>query len=140
MDELHPTNVAFIENIDRDLQKARIQQRSFKIVADEDEAAPTTTKAAVDIKRIESQTRKIDLQIAELTGEMVQRDMVKRLFGGMTSVILNLFFPISDRLSPIVCGACGVTDQIKILEVKAIIDKEIMRGLSEFKQQSEAEL
>jgi len=94
------------------------------------------SKTAAELQRIKAQTLKYNIQNAELLGDLIQTSLVRELFGDMTSVLLNLFFPLSTRLSPIVAGICGTTDQVKILEITKEIDKEVMRGLGEFKRQS----
>jgi len=92
------------------------------------------SKDDIDNEYKKANTEKIKVATAEKLGLLVPIDFVKKKFGKMAAVILNYFFPIGERLAPILCGICKITDPeiIKLVEIE--ISKEMTRGLAEFKK------
>jgi hypothetical protein len=107
------------------------QQKIIEAVAD---------KELIDAEYKKVQTEKIKISNAEKLKLLVPIDFIKKKFGKISSIILNYFFPMGERLAPIVCGMCGVTDPEKIQEVKNKINDEITRALSEFKKTAAEEI
>ncbi len=95
------------------------------------------TKHNLEKEKIKSTTRKTKIEIAQKMEILIHRDQVDKVFGNLYSIILNYFFPIGDRLSNSIAGVFGVKDVTRLVEVKDMIDKEIMRGLSQFKKECE---
>jgi hypothetical protein len=95
------------------------------------------SKTDADIARLQVVTAKEKVNLAQKMETLILRESVGKLFGGMHSVVLNYFFPLGDRLTPIIGGICGVSDPKDLLKIKTVIDKEVMRGLSEFKREAE---
>lgn len=152
-------NIAYLENLNsmRDVQARRKVERGggvlvaatpviTQVPSKKPIKAPTALKEApayrsgtkidAEILKIQAVTARTNLAIAEKVDELIKRELVKKLFGGMSSTILNLFFPLSDRLSPVVAGICGTTEQETILKIKSAIDAEVMRGVNEFKRKT----
>jgi hypothetical protein len=156
----HPTNKAYL-GIDRSGKKRAKQSVIIKPEKQEEEktgdvveerkpvvstgklksrvAIPDKymSKTDADIARIQVVIAKEKVNLAKNIGTVILRESVGKLFGGLHSIILNYFFPLSDRLTPIIGGICGVSDPAILLKVKKEIDKEVMRGLSEFKREAE---
>lgn len=99
-----------------------------------------SSKHDAEIKRIEAQTANLQLKFAEQMKAVILLEKVDKKFGNLSSILLNHFHPLGDRLAPIIAGLCGVNDHEKILEIKKIIDKEIFRGLEETKRVSLEEI
>ena len=94
-------------------------------------------KSDYDLEKIKAQTNQINIKIAQDLKILVARELIEKAFGSISGIILNHFFPLGDRLSSVICGELAITDPEKISNVKKIIDKEVMRGLNEFKKECE---
>lgn len=91
-------------------------------------------KEEIDKEYKKVSTEKIKIANAEKLKLLVPIEYVKKKFGKISGVILNYFFPMGDRLAPLVCGICGITDPEVVRQVKVKINDEITRALSEFKK------
>lgn len=95
-------------------------------------------KDIVSIEYKKAQTEKLKIETAEKLKLLVPVETVQKKFGTLSSVILNYFFPMGERLAPIICGICGETSPEKIKKVQKKMDDEITRALSEFKKAAAA--
>lgn len=95
------------------------------------------SKTEADINKILVTTANEKVKLAQRLRTLILKEEVDKLFGRLYSIVLNFFHPLGQRLAPIVAGICGVTDPVKILKIEKAIDKEIMRGLGEFKKEAE---
>ena len=100
-------------------------QERFEVLISKDEIEAEYKKA---------QTEKVKIHNAEKLRELIPTEIIQKRLGKLSSVILNLFFPIGDRLSPLVCSECKITTPAVIKRVKKIIDNEVTRSLSEMKK------
>jgi len=96
------------------------------------------TKNDLDMKRIQATTAKIQLEIAQKMGTLILRDEVNKFSGRLSSVIVNHFFPLGGRVAPAIAAICKITDQAITQSIENEINKEVMRGLEEFKREAEA--
>jgi len=92
------------------------------------------SKHQADTDRIKAQTALTHIKIAEQMKILILREKVDKNFGNMASILLNHFHPLGTRLAPILAGLCGVTDQEIVLKIEKTINKEVFRGLEEFKR------
>ncbi len=97
-------------------------------------------KDSLDAELKKVQTEKIKISNAEKLKLLVPMDIMKKKFGKISGVILNYFFPMGDRLAPLVCGLCGVTDSEIVKKVKNKIDAEVTRSLAEFKKEASTDM
>lgn len=97
-------------------------------------------KDSLDAELKKVQTEKIKIHNAEALKLLVPMNIMKKKFGKISGVILNYFFPMGDRLAPLVCGICGVTDSEIVKQVKNKIDAEVTRSLAEFKKEASTEM
>lgn len=160
IDPAHPTNMYYSEqsNRYRDPQKngkkvikraKKKTEKNQQVENDQDlETEPeqeimpagvnvdAPSKYEAERKRIEAQTTKINIAIAERMGELVLREDVSKAFGKIYSVAINHFLPMGDRLAPLISGICGTSDQEIIIKVKDKIDTEITRALEGLKREA----
>lgn len=113
----------------------------------EDNPIETTTEndghtESVEIRdnKIKLQTRKLEMEMAERLGILIERKTVERMFGKITESIISYLHPFGDRLSPILDGIYESTDTEKKREVKMAIDKEMARALEGVKRDIENSL
>lgn len=85
-------------------------------------------------EKLKMQTRKLKMEMAEKTGELIPREEVEKAFGLISASIMNYIFPLGDRMSSIIAGVFESTDQEKINETKLILDEEIGRSLTAIKK------
>lgn len=95
-----------------------------------------TEKSKADLEKVRATTVKIQLEIAQKMGTLILRSEVQKAFGSMSSVIVNHFLPMGDRLTEAVCAKLEVSDAEIKSEVQLVIEKEVMRALEEFKRES----
>jgi hypothetical protein len=100
------------------------------------ESIPRSKASAVLIKEVEN-IKKLQIHNAKQLEMLIDRDLVKKYFGDMSSIIINYIFPLGNRLAPRVAGICKVTDSKEVLKIQTIIDKEVMRALDQFKKACE---
>jgi len=98
------------------------------------------TKAEADIARINAQTTKYNVKIAEDMGLLIARQTVDRMFGNLYSISTNQFLVLGDRLAPIIAGICGTTDPTITMRIKNKIEEEVTRVLKQVKDITEKEL
>lgn len=118
------------------------QARTVKIKPDKGElggealkkATGTVTKMDVEILRIEAQTTKINMEIAEKSGRFYLKEQVDDVFGKLSATFANLVHPLGQRLASDICDLCEVTEPKIILQVQGIIDVENERAIDEVKR------
>jgi len=118
-------------------QPEKIKQPEIKSISsqiDDETVNGFFEKETVEIEYKKANTEKVKIANAEKLKLLVPVDVVQKKFGKISSVILNFFFPLGDRLAPVICGECGITDPKIIKKVKSKIDNEVTRSLSEFKK------
>lgn len=156
IDPEHPINQKFLRNIDRERQmrgKKNDNQRKkgrsgegrggedWKIGAEDNSPAAIgiNVKSNYEIEKIKAQTEQIKLAIAERMEILIVREEVDKLMGDLYAVIINYFFPFGDRLAPLIAGKCKMTNPDVILQIKTIIDDEMIKALTEIKRKLGAE-
>lgn len=92
------------------------------------------TKAEADLDKVTAQTAQIRVKLAEQMRELVAKELVHKTLGVIYSIAVNYFLPMGDRLAPILCGICSVTDPVIVNQVQDKIDKEIERALAALKE------
>ena len=134
------------QKADSNQRRAAVQQKGRKKSVRPAAASPQATehtytipegnvgKQQADTDRIKAQTALAHIKIAEQMKILVLREKVNKNFGNMAAILLNHFHPLGDRLAEIIGGICGVNDQAIVLKIKNRIDKEVVRGLEEFKR------
>jgi len=95
------------------------------------------SKSIVDIKRIQATTELTLLKIDTAKKLLISRDLVKKTFGKMSSIIRSYFHPLPDRLAEQVAAVMGIKDKKKILKARRLIEREVARSLEAFKRDSE---
>jgi hypothetical protein len=103
---------------------------------DEDGNPTVYDRPAAELARVQAQTNKINLSIAERLGTLVPREEVAKAFGKIYSVSVNHLLTMGDRLAPLLAGICGTGDQETVIKLKNKIDHEITRALSELKREA----
>lgn len=160
VDPEHPTNKYYAEQsgryrdpekngkkvIKRGAAKTKNNQQKDNIQRQEPEPEQEIVLASTNVdaqskyeaerRRIEAQTTKINIAIAERMGELVLREEVAKAFGKIYSVAINHFLPMGDRLAPLIAGICGTSDQETIIRVKEKVDSETTRALEELKREA----
>jgi len=94
----------------------------------------TPTKIDVEIARIQAQTTKINMDIAEKMGRFFLREEVEGLFGKLSTTFSNLIHPLGQRLAPDICDICGITDSAKMIEVQNLLERELEIAVNEVKR------
>ena len=96
-----------------------------------------TSKAGASLLKEIENVKKLRIHNEKQLENLIDRGVVRKYFGAMSSIIINYFFPIGNRLAPRVAGVCKVTDPADVIKIQTIIDKEIMRALEQFKKECE---
>lgn len=96
-----------------------------------------TSKAGASLLKELENIKKLRIHNEKQLENLIDRGVVRKYFGAMSSIIINYFFPIGNRLAPRVAGVCKVTDPADVIKIQTIIDKEIMRALDQFKKECE---
>jgi hypothetical protein len=112
------------------------QKDNGTIVTTQDVELEHYDRPAAEMARIQAQTNKINLSIAERLGTLVPRDEVAKAFGRIYAVSVNHLLNMGDRLAPIIAGICGASDQDAKIKIKNKIDTEITRALDELKREA----
>lgn len=94
------------------------------------------TKMDVEIVRIQSQTTKINMEIAEKVGRFFLKEEVQNLFGRLATTFANLIHPLGQRLAPDICDICGITDSAIMIQVQNLIEHELEIAINEVKRLS----
>jgi len=92
------------------------------------------SKTAIEIARIQAQTTKLNMDIAENTGRLILREIVASYFGQLASVFTSLAHPMGQRIAPAIADVMDVEDPEIILKIQDLIDKENERIINEVKR------
>jgi hypothetical protein len=101
------------------------------------EESGAVSKNRVEIRRIQAQTTKMNMDIAENAGRLILREKVSGFFARLATLATNLILPMGQRVASDIGDLCGVTDPKVLLKIQDIIDKENERVLQGFKAVAE---
>jgi len=96
-------------------------------------AARFSRQSAEHLKVLES-IREKQIKNDKARLELVERDLVRRMFGELYLIHTNQFKTMGDKLSAAIAAAAGVDDSEIIGAISEIIEKEVFRNLSAVKR------
>jgi hypothetical protein len=88
------------------------------------------TKADMQVRQMEIKTHLLKVELEKIVGSLIPREQVSDTFVSLYSAIMSYFLSLPDRLTPLVVGACEVSDPEMALEVKKLLSADIERGLA----------
>ena len=101
----------------------------------EERANNLEAKRLAELDKINAVTNKINIEIAERTKNLIPKDLCDSVFQRMSSVMVNYFMTLGERLAPEVTGICKINDSKKMIAVKERIDEEVERCIKQFKNE-----
>lgn len=93
--------------------------------------APTATNVLRD-NRLKLQNAKLEIDVQNRLGKLIDREIVTSCFDKMSVIILNYFNPLSTKISPKISTIYEIVDQEKRAQVEKLIQKEISNALGAY--------